>query len=59
MHGQVREWAKRLSPAERQRRISQIIGSMEETTTGVNRLRAMEKDRERRFASGEVARLSI
>src|SRR5262245_34258719 len=44
VHGQVREWAKRLSPAERQRRISQVIGSMEETTTGVNRLRAMEKD---------------
>jgi len=44
VHAQVREWAKKLSPAERQRRISQIIGSMEETTTGVNRLRAMEKD---------------
>jgi adenosylhomocysteinase len=40
----VRNWAKKLSPAERQRRIAQIIGSMEETTTGVNRLRAMEKD---------------
>jgi adenosylhomocysteinase len=44
VHAQVREWAKKLSPAERQRRISQIIGSMEETTTGVNRLRAMERD---------------
>jgi len=44
VHQQVREWAKKLSPAERQRRINQIIGSMEETTTGVNRLRAMEKD---------------
>src|SRR5207302_4223465 len=43
-HGQVLEWAKRLSPSERQRRISQIIGSMEETTTWVNRLRVMEKD---------------
>src|ERR1700730_10182428 len=28
VHAQVREWAKKLSPAERQRRISQIIGSM-------------------------------
>lgn len=44
VHPQVRTWAKKLSPAERQRRISQIIGSMEETTTGVNRLRAMERD---------------
>jgi adenosylhomocysteinase len=40
----VRAWAQKLSPAERQRRIGQIIGSMEETTTGVNRLRAMERD---------------
>jgi adenosylhomocysteinase len=44
VHTQVRDWAKKLKPAERQRRIRQIIGSMEETTTGVNRLRAMEKD---------------
>jgi adenosylhomocysteinase len=40
----VRAWAKKLSPADRQKCISQIIGCMEETTTGVNRLRAMEKD---------------
>jgi adenosylhomocysteinase len=33
-----------MSPAERQRVIGQVIGSMEETTTGVNRLRAMERD---------------
>jgi adenosylhomocysteinase len=44
VHAQVRAWAKKLKPAERERRISQVIGSMEETTTGVNRLRAMEKD---------------
>jgi adenosylhomocysteinase len=44
VHPQVRAWAQKLQPAERQRRISQVIGSMEETTTGVNRLRAMEKD---------------
>src|SRR5229473_7465090 len=31
VHAKVREWAKKLSPAERQRLISQIIGSMEET----------------------------
>src|SRR5438876_7817614 len=43
VHAQVRAWAQKLPPAERKRRISQVIGSMEETTTGVNRLRAMEK----------------
>jgi adenosylhomocysteinase len=44
VHAQVRAWAQKLAPAERQRRIGQIIGSMEETTTGINRLRAMERD---------------
>jgi adenosylhomocysteinase len=44
VHEQVRTWAKKLAPAERQRRITQVVGSMEETTTGVNRLRAMERD---------------
>jgi adenosylhomocysteinase len=44
VHPQVRAWAQKLSPTERRQRISQIIGSMEETTTGVNRLRAMEND---------------
>ena len=44
VHPQVRTWAQKLKPAERQRLIGQVIGSMEETTTGVNRLRAMERD---------------
>src|SRR4051812_5947531 len=44
VHPQVRAWAQKLSPAERQRVLSQVLGSMEETTTGVNRLRAMERD---------------
>jgi adenosylhomocysteinase len=44
VHAQVRAWAQKIPAPERQRRISQVIGSMEETTTGVNRLRAMEKD---------------
>src|SRR5438477_6449244 len=44
VHLEVRAWAQKQSPTERQRRISQMIGSMEETTTGVNRLRAMERD---------------
>jgi adenosylhomocysteinase len=44
VHAEVRTWAQKMSAADRQRRIGQIIGSMEETTTGVNRLRAMERD---------------
>jgi adenosylhomocysteinase len=44
VHPQVRAWAQKVPPADRQKLIGQIIGSMEETTTGVNRLRAMEKD---------------
>ena len=44
VHAQVRAWAQKLSAAERQRIIAQVAGSMEETTTGVIRLRAMEKD---------------
>lgn len=44
VHPQVRAWAEKLPPAERKRLIDQVMGSMEETTTGVTRLRAMEKD---------------
>jgi adenosylhomocysteinase len=44
VHPQVRAWAQKLPPAERKRIINQVVGSMEETTTGVNRLRAMERD---------------
>jgi len=44
VHARVREWATTLSAAERKTAMTQVIGSMEETTTGVIRLRAMEKD---------------
>src|SRR3954466_116639 len=44
VHPQVRAWAQKKSPADRARIIGQVMGSMEETTTGVNRLRAMERD---------------
>src|SRR5262249_47891207 len=44
VHPQVRDWAKKMSAAERKRIIGQVIGSMEETTTGVNRLKAMARD---------------
>ena len=49
VHQQVRAWAQKLQPSERQRLIGQVVGSMEETTTGVNRLRAMERDGVLRF----------
>src|ERR1700735_3136541 len=41
---EVRPWARTLSAADRQGLAAGIIASMEETTTGVIRLRAMEKD---------------
>jgi adenosylhomocysteinase len=39
----VRAWAKSLSAAERKELLEGIVGGTEETTTGVIRLRAMEK----------------
>ncbi len=44
VHAQVRQWAAKMTPAERKSRFANVLGSMEETTTGVIRLRAMEKD---------------
>ena len=44
LHPEVRSWAQTLSPSERLDVASGVIASMEETTTGVIRLRAMEKD---------------
>jgi adenosylhomocysteinase len=44
IHTEVRGWAKGLSPAERKSLVGDVVASMEETTTGVIRLRAMEKD---------------
>ena len=44
VHPQVRAWAQKMSAADRQAAFADVIGSMEETTTGVIRLRAMEKD---------------
>jgi len=49
VHPMVREWASKLSPAERKVKFDNVIGSMEETTTGVIRLRVMEKDGVLRF----------
>jgi adenosylhomocysteinase len=44
VHAEVRSWAAALSAAERGGVAGDVIASMEETTTGVIRLRAMEKD---------------
>jgi adenosylhomocysteinase len=40
----VRQWAEKFTVAQRKELFRDVIGSMEETTTGVIRLRAMEKD---------------
>ena len=39
----IRDWAKTLSPGDRKALLDEIVGGTEETTTGVIRLRAMEK----------------
>jgi adenosylhomocysteinase len=44
VHLRVREWASRLTTDERHALLNDVIGSSEETTTGVIRLKAMEKD---------------
>lgn len=40
----VAKWARRLPAGERKKLVENVIGGLEETTTGVIRLRAMEKD---------------
>ena len=44
VHPKVRDWAGALSADERHSLLNDVIGSSEETTTGVIRLKAMEKD---------------
>ncbi len=44
VHPRVRQWASSLAASDRDQLLRNIMGSMEETTTGVNRLRAMERD---------------
>jgi adenosylhomocysteinase len=44
VHAEVRGWAKGLTSEERTGLVGNVVASMEETTTGVIRLRAMEKD---------------
>ena len=40
----VKNWGKNLAEAERREFLSKVLGGTEETTTGVIRLRSMEKD---------------
>jgi adenosylhomocysteinase len=44
LEASVRDWGKGLSEAERREFLSGVLGGTEETTTGVIRLRSMEKD---------------
>jgi adenosylhomocysteinase len=44
VHAEVRGWASGLSSQQRKDLVANVVASMEETTTGVIRLRAMEKD---------------
>ena len=44
LEASVSDWGKDLSEAERREFLSSVIGGTEETTTGVIRLRSMEKD---------------
>jgi adenosylhomocysteinase len=44
VHAEVRGWASGLSSQQRKELVANVVASMEETTTGVIRLRAMEKD---------------
>jgi adenosylhomocysteinase len=49
VHPQVQKWAAQYPEAKRKNLFKKIIGSMEETTTGVIRLKAMEKDKVLKF----------
>ncbi len=44
MHHVVRSWAEKLKPAQKKKLLEDILAGTEETTTGVIRLKAMERD---------------
>ncbi len=44
IHASIRPWAQGLKPEVRANLAKRVVGSMEETTTGIIRLRAMERD---------------
>jgi len=49
LHPVIKKWVKRLTAAERNKLVAGVLGSMEETTTGVIRLKSMEKEGVLRF----------
>jgi len=49
LHPQIRNWVKKLDAKTRKSLVSGVAGSMEETTTGVIRLKSMEKENILRF----------
>jgi len=44
LHPSVRKWAEKLAPDQRKALVKNVVGSTEETTTGVIRLRSMADD---------------
>jgi adenosylhomocysteinase len=44
LHSTIRDWAKKLDAKSRKALVAGVAGSMEETTTGVIRLKSMEKE---------------
>ncbi|HEX2966608.1 MAG TPA: adenosylhomocysteinase, partial [Syntrophorhabdaceae bacterium] len=49
LHSAIRNWAKKLDVKARKALVTGVVGSMEETTTGVIRLKSMEKENILRF----------
>ncbi len=49
LHGAIRNWVKKLDAKTRKSLVTGVAGSMEETTTGVIRLKSMEKENILRF----------
>ncbi len=44
LHETIKKWYKKLGKKEKESLVSGVVGSMEETTTGVIRLKSMEKE---------------
>ncbi|MBA4390710.1 MAG: adenosylhomocysteinase [Syntrophus sp. (in: bacteria)] len=49
LHSKIRNWVKKLDAKTRRSLVTGVAGSMEETTTGVIRLKSMEKENILRF----------
>ena len=49
LHPKVKDWVMRLAPARKKKLMDAVIGNSEETTTGVIRLKSMEREGVLRF----------